>query len=135
VRSHSTRRVAVIVGLVGALGVAGCGSDSKSGTPNPKVFVGKLKTTGRNAMVSVAPDLVKGEIDCPTPSTDDAKKIATYACTASTDSGKEVQLSGTSTYDELNKKQKGAFYGTIVVKVDGVEKLSTTCVGESCPTK
>ncbi len=134
-KSLSTKHVALIAGLVGALGLAGCGSDEKSSSPNPKVFVGKLKTTGRNAMVSVAPDLEKGEINCPTPTIDEAAKVSTYTCTALTAQGDEVKLEGTSTFDELAKKEKGAFYGTITIDVDGDKKLTTNCVGAACPAK
>ena len=134
-KSVSTKRVAVVIGLVGAMGLAGCGSDAKSSSPNPKVFVGKLKTTGRNAMVSVAADLAPGEISCPTPTIDETAKVSTYTCTATTAAGKEVKLEGTSTFAEIAKKKKGAFYGTIAISVDGVEKLTTTCVGEACPAK
>ncbi len=122
----------VAVGLMGVVGLAGCGS-SKSGDPNPKVFIGKLKTTGRVAMVAVAPDLVSGEITCPTPVMNKANKTATYVCTTKTTGGQAVKLTGSSTYAELKLKTKGAFHGKIVISVDGVTKTTTDCLGKACP--
>ena len=130
---HKILKSAAATLCVFALGA--CGSDASNSLPKQNIVKSRIKTSGRAALQKQFPDLAKGPIDCDPPKMDDKAKVATYVCIAETDAGVQIKLSGSSTYDQLKNKTKGAVFGTIAITADGKEVLTTDCVGKGCPEK
>lgn len=123
------RRLVATALLVG-LTVAGCSSDS-SDKPSAKVLTGRLQNSGRYALVQAKVDLVEGPLTCAV-KLDDKAKTASYTCTSKTKDGKNVELTGASTWKELKNGKKKSVSGAITATVDGQQKLKVTCVGSGC---